>query len=96
MHEGKSILCLRNLSTIRRHLALYTSAALGVYTVHVSCEERGRLTDLYLAAIANLNEVGQSVQDVKSDEWREATRAARDSCEVALRELHLHKAEHGC
>ena len=60
------------------------------------CEERERLTRLYLDAVARNDEVGKSIADVKSEAWRAATKVTREDCQLALNDLNGHRREHGC
>jgi len=62
----------------------------------VPCEEKDRLTAVYLAAVVKNALAGRTVADIKSEAWREATKETRAACEKALEELNRHKAEHGC
>jgi hypothetical protein len=70
-----------------------------VYTwLRMSCEERERLTKIYLAAVAKNNESASAKagQASWSDTWREKIRAMHADSLAALRELDLHISEHGC
>ena len=60
------------------------------------CDERERLTTIYLATVEANNEASRTVADMKSDAWREATKEARAACEDALERLNAHRREHGC
>lgn len=62
----------------------------------VRCEARERLTQLYLDATDNSRRVSDSVEDIHSSEWVEATKKTRQACEKALAELKLHIREHKC
>ena len=62
----------------------------------VLCEERERLTQIYLDATDNSRKVSDSVEDIHSPEWREAIKEARQACDSALAELKLHIREHQC
>jgi hypothetical protein len=67
-----------------------------VYNCSLSCEERDRLTALYLAAIAKNTEAGKNIPDLRSEAWRDATHDTRDECGEALENLNRHKREDGC
>lgn len=70
-----------------------------VYTrPRMSCEERERLTKIYLAAVAKNNESASAKagQETCSDTWREKIRIMLADSQAALRELDRHIAEHGC
>ncbi len=60
------------------------------------CEERLRLTKLYIDAVTLNQAAGRGIADMKSEAWREATRETRADCEMALAELNAHRREHGC
>jgi hypothetical protein len=65
------------------------------------CEERERLTGIYLAAVAENNEAASAMaalnaENWRDDGWREEMKEIRAACEVALRELDRHRSEHGC
>ena len=62
------------------------------------CEERERLTKIYLAAIARNNESASAKagQASWSDTWREKIRGMRADAQAALNELDRHISEHGC
>jgi hypothetical protein len=66
----------------------------------VHCEERERLTKIYLAAIARNNEaasaMAQHFSEAWNDEWLGEMKDIRTACETALRELDRHRREHGC
>jgi hypothetical protein len=71
-------------------------ASLSCRTSIVLCEERERLTQIYLDATENSRKVSDSVEDIHSPEWREAIKEARQACDSALAELKLHIREHQC
>jgi hypothetical protein len=60
------------------------------------CEERDRLNLAYVDAIGRVTESGKNVLDMKSPEWKFATRAARSVAKVALVALNVHRKDHGC
>jgi len=62
----------------------------------VSCKERDRLVYLYLDAVAQNIEAGKAYLDMRTYQWREATKETRAVCEDALADLNRHRAEHGC
>jgi len=62
----------------------------------INCEERDRLTNIYLAAVAKYNERARHAGDLKSEAWRDATKLIREDCKLALLSLQAHKKEHGC
>jgi hypothetical protein len=62
----------------------------------VHCEDRDRLTEIYLAAIRKHDIASLKVPDMKSEAWREATKETREACQEALAELNIHRQEHGC
>ena len=62
----------------------------------MDCDERQRLTTIYLAAVVKNSMAGRAVADMKSEDWREATEETRKACEEALADLNAHRKEHGC
>jgi hypothetical protein len=62
----------------------------------MGCEKREKLTQAYLDATENSRKVSNSIDDVYSPEWQEATKEAREACERALAALKLHIREHNC
>jgi hypothetical protein len=62
----------------------------------VLCDERERLTILYLAAVTRIGKAAGTVTDLKSEAWREATKETREDCDRALSDLKAHRKEHGC
>lgn len=62
----------------------------------MSCEERERLTQIYVDAAENYRRVSDSIKDIQSPEWLAATKETRQSCEEALAALKLHVHEHSC
>lgn len=60
------------------------------------CEERLRLTLVYLDAVALNQKAGRTVADPKSEAWREATKETREVCVARLADLNSHRKEHGC
>ena len=62
----------------------------------MSCDERSVLTARYREAVARNTGAGETVADLKSPEWREATHDTRMACEAALLALNEHRKEHGC
>ncbi len=60
------------------------------------CEERARLEKIYLDAVVELSRAGVHIADMKSEAWREATKATREACQDALDDLNTHRQEHGC
>jgi len=63
---------------------------------NVRCDERERLTQSYLDATESIHRASNSVEDIHSHEWREATKEARKTCETALAVLKTDIQEHGC
>jgi hypothetical protein len=61
----------------------------------MNCEERDRLTAIYLTVVAKYNELARHASDLKSEVWRDATRLIREDCKLALLALQAHKKEHG-
>lgn len=64
--------------------------------VSVACEERARLTNVYLSAIVKNLQAARERTRMNNEEWREATKKSQEECEAALDELNRHKEEHGC
>ena len=62
----------------------------------MGCEERERLTLIYLAATAANHKASESVDGINSPEWLEATEETRQACETALEALKTHILEHRC
>jgi hypothetical protein len=66
----------------------------------VHCEERERLTRIYLAAVSRNNEAATAMAKAYSDEWpdvwREEMKEIHAACEKALEALDQHRAEHRC
>ncbi len=60
------------------------------------CDERERLSRLYLAAINRHAELSKTVPRVNTQRWRLATEGSRAECGEALYELNTHRKEHGC
>jgi hypothetical protein len=60
------------------------------------CEERLRLTKLYIDAVAVNQMAGRAIAEMKSEAWREATRETREICTATLADLLAHRKEHGC
>ena len=60
------------------------------------CEERLRLTQLYLDAVASNQAASRSVSDKRSEVWREATKETREICTARLADLLAHRKDHGC
>jgi hypothetical protein len=60
------------------------------------CEERDRLTRIYLSAVALYDEQAKTVSDLKSEAWRDASKRLREACQDALANLNAHRKEHGC
>jgi hypothetical protein len=60
------------------------------------CEERLKLTILYLDAVALNQSASRAVADMKSGAWREATKETRELCTEKLADLNGHRQEHGC
>ena len=60
------------------------------------CEDRLRLTLLYLDAVALNQAASRTVADTKSEAWRKATEETRQICKARLIDLHAHRKEHGC
>jgi hypothetical protein len=73
-------------------MAPYTQAGVGA----MFCEERERLTRIYVDAAKNHRRVSDSIKDIESPEWLTATKEARQSCDEALAALKLHIYEHNC
>jgi len=72
-----------------------------LYSGLMYCEERERLTSIYLVAVAENNEAASAMATLnaegwRDDAWREEMKEIRAACEVALRELDRHRVEHGC
>jgi hypothetical protein len=53
-----------------------------------SCRERTVLADRFLEAVAVNIETGKNIANMKSPEWREATKDSRADCEEALLALN--------
>jgi hypothetical protein len=66
------------------------------HTSNVHCEERERLTSIYLDATEANRKASESVIDIHSPEWLEATKETRQACETALAALKTHIQEHRC
>jgi hypothetical protein len=66
------------------------------YDPSALCTERERLTDMYLATVVRNVRIGNTVTDINSKAWRDATKETRAACEEARVDLTRHKAEHGC
>jgi hypothetical protein len=62
----------------------------------VACDERDQLIRIYLEACIRVADAGKAIPDMKSAEWREATKAARAACKATLTNLSRHRKEHGC
>ncbi len=64
----------------------------------MSCEERERLTKIYIAAVAKNNEAAgvMASQDAWGDIRRNEMMEIQRACQAALRELDRHISEHGC
>lgn len=65
------------------------------------CEERERLTAIYLDAVFRNNEAATAMAALNADSWRgnawrHELKAIRAACEAALEALDRHRAEHGC
>ncbi len=60
------------------------------------CEERARLTLIYLEATDANRKASDSVKDIHSSEWLEATKETPPACETALEALKVHIREHKC
>jgi hypothetical protein len=60
------------------------------------CDERERLTSIYLDATEANHKASESVDDIYSPEWREATKQTRQTCEIALALLKIHMWDHKC
>jgi hypothetical protein len=60
------------------------------------CEERETLTQAYLDAAENSRRVSNSINDIHSPEWSNATKQARQVCETTLAALKRHINEHRC
>jgi hypothetical protein len=56
----------------------------------MSCEERERLTQIYLDANDNNRRVSDSIKNIHGPEWLETTSATPQACEAALAALKLH------
>jgi hypothetical protein len=54
------------------------------------------LEQVYLDAVAKIRGSGETVRDMKSAKWREATKETRGASKAALAELKRHRKEHGC
>jgi len=57
------------------------------------CEERNRLTSVYIAAIAKHSEVASASEDTGESDVATDT---REACHKALAALNAHRREHGC
>ena len=62
----------------------------------VRCDERERLTSIYLDATEANQKASESVDDINSPEWLEATKLTRQTCEIALALLKIHIWDHRC
>ena len=62
----------------------------------MSCEERETLTQVYLDAAEANRKASDSVDDLQSPKWSQATKHTRQVCETTLAVLKLHIWEHGC
>lgn len=60
------------------------------------CEERERLTQIYVDATESHRRVSDSIKNIQSPEWVSATKDTRQFCEEALTALKLHVQEHNC
>jgi hypothetical protein len=87
----ESLMALKENSAYTRNLS-----SVSIPTSNVRCEERERLTRIYLDATETSRKVSDSIEDIHSPEWLEAIKEARQGCEVALAALKLHIREHGC
>jgi hypothetical protein len=62
----------------------------------LTCKERERLEVIYRGAVVAIDIAGKNIVDLKSKEWREATRKARQDAKIILVNLNRHRKEHGC
>ena len=62
----------------------------------VSCEERERLTELYIQSLEKNVEAGSHAPETKDGAWREAALETRAACVEAAERLTEHRREHGC
>jgi hypothetical protein len=62
----------------------------------VCCEERERLTQVYLDVTQNRRKVSDSIENIHSPEWLETMKEVPQTCEKALAALKLHVHEHKC
>jgi hypothetical protein len=60
------------------------------------CEERERLTRVYLDMAENRRKVLDSIQHIHSAEWICATKETSVLCKAALAAIKAHRKEHGC
>jgi len=60
------------------------------------CEERLKLTQLYLDAVALNQSASRTVAGKKSEAWREATKETREACMATIADLNAHRQEHSC
>ena len=60
------------------------------------CQEHERLTAIFLDAVDKNDEAARTVIDIKSEEWRDATKETRSICIAALTALNDHRVQHGC
>jgi hypothetical protein len=67
----------------------------GRYTHWLPCEERDRLTSVYLDAVAINIEAGKTVADIKSESWRIATQEPALLVNWPLRNSMPTSKEHG-
>ena len=56
----------------------------------MDCEERERLTAVYLNACARTIDVSKVIGNFGTADWKEATKGTRAACEAALVALNNH------
>ena len=61
----------------------------------MACEERERLTRIYVEAAAKIQESSNGVLDMTSAKWKQATSKARTDSTRALMDLNDHRKKHG-
>jgi hypothetical protein len=77
-------------------LGTWSAYSVKFRTPVVRCDERERLTSIYLDATEANQKASESVDDINSPEWLEATKQTRQTCEIALALLKIHIWDHRC
>jgi hypothetical protein len=63
----------------------------------MGCEERDRLTALFLAAVENIQDIATSAGvTAASPLWKKVTEDSRSASQAALDALNRHRREHEC